>query len=162
MNTRRHMSNMRKTSKLDFGWISNDQTKKLMFLKFDLDYAYGHMKLSEETGRQCVFAITGRSFSIYYQFKKDTTDWQINFKKNWPIIRLMYTSIVRWRNSCDTGRQRRAREETIQRTGKIRSRRQASENQNIMNWLRDKIDENGNKPNEENGRAVLGLNHPEN
>ena len=28
-----------------------------------LDYAYGQMKLSEETSRQCVFAITGANFS---------------------------------------------------------------------------------------------------
>ena len=28
------------------------------------------MKLSEETSRQCVFAITGAKFSGYYRFKK--------------------------------------------------------------------------------------------
>ena len=36
----------------------------------DLDYAYGQMKLSEETSRQCVFALTGGNFSGYYKFKK--------------------------------------------------------------------------------------------
>ena len=41
-----------------------------MMSKIDLDYAYGQMKLSKETSRQCVFAITGGKFSGYYQFKK--------------------------------------------------------------------------------------------
>ena len=42
---------------------SNDETKELMISKIDLDYAYGQMKLSEETSRQCVFAIPGGKFS---------------------------------------------------------------------------------------------------
>ena len=50
--------------------ITKDRTKKLMMSKIDLDYAYGQMMLSEETSRQCVFAITGANFSSYYGFKK--------------------------------------------------------------------------------------------
>ena len=50
--------------------ITKDRTKKLMISKIDLDYAYGQMMLSEETSRQCVFAITGANFSSYYRFKK--------------------------------------------------------------------------------------------
>ena len=42
-----------------------------MMSKIDLDYAYGQMKLSKETSRQCVFAITGGKFSGYYRFKKE-------------------------------------------------------------------------------------------
>ena len=41
-----------------------------MTSKIDLDYAYGQMKLSEETSRQCVLAIAGGNFSGYYRFKK--------------------------------------------------------------------------------------------
>ena len=50
--------------------ISRDRTLQLFISKRDLDYAYGQMKLSEETSRQCVFAITGGKFSGYYRFKK--------------------------------------------------------------------------------------------
>ena len=46
--------------------ITKDQTKELRISKIDLDYAYGQMMLSEETSRQCVFAITGGNFSGYY------------------------------------------------------------------------------------------------
>ena len=50
--------------------IMSDRTKILMISKIDLDYAYGKMKLSKETSRQCVFEITGGKFSGYYRFKK--------------------------------------------------------------------------------------------
>ena len=43
--------------------ITRDRTKELMISKVDLDYAYGQMRLSRETSRQCVFAITGGNFS---------------------------------------------------------------------------------------------------
>ena len=50
--------------------ITRDRTVKLFILKIDLDFAYGQMKLSEETSRQSVFALTRGKFSGYYQFKK--------------------------------------------------------------------------------------------
>ena len=50
--------------------ITRDRTAQLFISKIDLDYAYGQMKLSDETSRQCVFAITGGKFSGYYRFKK--------------------------------------------------------------------------------------------
>ena len=54
--------------------ITRDRTVKLFISKLDLDYAYGQMRLSEETSRQCVFALTERKFSGYYRFKKGFTD----------------------------------------------------------------------------------------
>ena len=50
--------------------ITRDRRKELLMSKIDLDYAYGQMKLSKETSRQCVFAITGGKFNGYYRFKK--------------------------------------------------------------------------------------------
>ena len=41
-----------------------------MISKKDLDYAYGQMTLSRETGRQCVFAMFRGKFMGYYRFKK--------------------------------------------------------------------------------------------
>ena len=43
--------------------VTRDRTLQLFISKIDLDYAYGQMKFSEETNRQCVFAITGAKFS---------------------------------------------------------------------------------------------------
>ena len=49
--------------------ITRDRTVQLFMSKIDLDYAYGQIKLSEETSRQCVFALIGGNFSGYYRFK---------------------------------------------------------------------------------------------
>ena len=67
---RPHMPNMEELLNQISVEITKDRTKKLMMSKIDLDYAYGQMMLSEETSRQCVFAITGANFSGYYRFKK--------------------------------------------------------------------------------------------
>ena len=40
---------------------------KLMISRTDLHYAYGQMKFSKETTRQCVFAITGEGFGGCYR-----------------------------------------------------------------------------------------------
>ena len=50
--------------------ITRDRTVKLFISKKDLDYAYGQMRPSEGTSRQCVFALTGGKLSGYYRFKK--------------------------------------------------------------------------------------------
>ena len=39
--------------------VTRDRTKELNISKIDLDYAYGQLKISKETNRQCVFALTG-------------------------------------------------------------------------------------------------------
>ena len=43
--------------------IARDHILQLFILKIDTNYAYGQMNLSEETSRQCVFAITWGKFS---------------------------------------------------------------------------------------------------
>ena len=67
---RPHMPNMEELLNQISVEITRDRTKELMISKIDLDYAYGQMKLSKETSRQCVFAITGGKFSGYYRFRK--------------------------------------------------------------------------------------------
>ena len=46
--------------------ITRDRTAPLFLSKIDLEYAYGQMKSSDETSRQCVFALTGGIFSGYH------------------------------------------------------------------------------------------------
>ena len=53
------MPNLEELLKQTSGEITRDRTVQLFISKIDLDYAYGQLKLSEETTRQCVFAITG-------------------------------------------------------------------------------------------------------
>ena len=67
---RPHMPNMEDLLNQISIEITRDRTKELMMSRIDLDYAFGQIKLSKETSRQCVFAITGGKFSGYYQFKK--------------------------------------------------------------------------------------------
>ena len=73
MKVRPHMPNMEELLNQISVEITKDRTKELRISKIDLDYAYGQMTLSEETSRQCVFAITGGNFSGYYRFKKGFT-----------------------------------------------------------------------------------------
>ena len=49
---------------------SDISVSKIFMSKIDLYYAYEQMKLSEETSRQCVFALTGGKLSGYCKFKK--------------------------------------------------------------------------------------------
>ena len=74
---RPHMPNMEELSNQISVEIIRDRTAKLFISKINLDYAYGQMRLSEETSRQCVFALTGGKFSGYYRFKMGFTDLPI-------------------------------------------------------------------------------------
>ena len=67
---RPHMPNMEELLNPISVEITHDRTLQLFMSKIDLDYAYGQMKLSKETSRQCVFALTGGKFSGYYRFIK--------------------------------------------------------------------------------------------
>ena len=67
---RPHMPNMEELLNQISNKITDDRTKPLWISKIDLDYAYGQLKLSEDTSRHCVFAITGGKFNGYYRFKK--------------------------------------------------------------------------------------------
>ena len=71
---RPHMPNMEEFLNQISVEITRDRTLQLFISKIDLEYAYGQMKLSEETSRQCIFAITGAKFNGYYRFKKSSTD----------------------------------------------------------------------------------------
>ena len=68
------MSNMEEMLNQISVEITRERTKELSISKIDLNYAYGQMKLSKETSRQCVFALIcnngGKKFSGFYQFKK--------------------------------------------------------------------------------------------
>ena len=66
---RSHMPNMEEVLNETSVEISRGRTVHIFISEINLDYAYGQMKLSEETSRQCVFAIPGGNISGYYRFK---------------------------------------------------------------------------------------------
>ena len=68
--SRPHMPNMEELLNQFSVEIARDRTMQFFISKIDLDYAYGQMKLSEETSRRGVFALTGENLGGYYQFKK--------------------------------------------------------------------------------------------
>ena len=69
---RPHMPNIKELRNQISVELSRDRTVQLFISKIDLHYAYGQMKLSGETRRQCVFAITGGNLA-------DTTDSKKGF-----------------------------------------------------------------------------------
>ena len=110
--------------------ITRDRTMHLFMSKLDREYAYGQMKLSEETSRQCVFAITGGKFSGYHRFKEGfygLADIPTIFQEK--INRTLgYCTPARLddKNNSNTRKQPRPRKETIRRREQIRKSRLTS------------------------------------
>ena len=50
--------------------LSRNNHNPIWISVIDLDYAYGHMKLSLETSEHCNFAVTGENMNAYYRFPK--------------------------------------------------------------------------------------------
>ena len=50
--------------------ITRLTNKPLCISKRNLKYAYGQLKLSQETCKHCNFSITGENSNGYYRFKK--------------------------------------------------------------------------------------------
>ena len=152
--------------------ITRDRTKELNISKIDLDYAYGQMKLSIETSRQCVFAITGGKFSGYYRFKKgfySLADFPTIFQEK--IDRTLEYSTPAWLDDIIvvTRGDRTEHEKKLfdvlrklQDAGYRASERKSEFFLNKTKWLGHEIDETGIKPNTEKVKAILDLNPPEN
>ena len=50
--------------------ISEEQEGEIWITKLDFDYAYGQIKLNENTKNLCIFTVTGGEFTGYYCFLK--------------------------------------------------------------------------------------------
>ena len=152
--------------------ITRDRTKELMISKIDLDYAYGQMKLSKETSRQCVFAITGGKFSGYYRFKKGfygIADIPTIFREK--IDRTLKYSTPAWLEDIivvTRGDRKEHEKKLFDVIKKVEdacyraSERKSEFFLKSTKWLGHEIDEMGIKPNKENVEAILELKHPEN
>ena len=169
---RPHMPNMEELLNQISVEITRDRTKELNISKIDLDYAYGQMKLSKETSRQCVFAITGGKFSGYYRFKKGfygLADIPTIFQEK--IDRTLEYSTPAWLDDIIvvTRGDRTEHEKKLfdvlrklQDAGYRASERKSEFFLNKTKWLGHEIDETGIKPNTEKVKAILDLKSPEN
>ena len=50
--------------------ISEEQEGEIWLTKLDFDYAYGQIKLDDQTKNLCIFTVTGGEFTGYYRFLK--------------------------------------------------------------------------------------------
>ena len=169
---RPHMPNMEELLNQISVEITKDRTKELMMSKIDLDYAHGQMMLSEETSRQCVFAITGGNFSGYYRFKKGfygLADIPTIFQEK--IDRTLEYCTPAWLDDIIvvTRGDRKDNEKKLfdvlkklEDAGYRASEKKSEFFQNKMKWLGHEIEEEGIKPNKEKVKAILDLKHPEN
>ena len=152
--------------------ITRDQKLQLFISRIDLDYAYGQMKLAEETSRQCVIALTGGNFSGYYRFKK-------GFYGLADIPTIVQEKIDRTLEYCTpawlddiiivTRGSKQDHEKKLfdvlnklEKAGYRASERKSQFFMNQAKWLGHEIDENGIKPNGEKVEIILRLKPPEN
>ena len=83
---RHHMLNMEELLNEISIEINRHLTVQTFISKIDIYYAYEQIEQTEETSRQCVFALTGGKFSGYYRFKKGFSglaDIPAIFQKKW-------------------------------------------------------------------------------
>ena len=150
---------------------TRDRTLQLFMSKIDLDYAYSQMKLSGETSRQCVFALTGGNFSGYYRFKKvfyGLADIPTIFQEK--IDRTLEYWTPAWLDDIivvSRGSKQNHEKKLFDVLNKLekagyQSKRKSEFFINQTKWLGHEIDENGIKPNEEKVEAILRLKPPEN
>ena len=151
---------------------TRDRTVKLFISKIGLDYAFGQMRLSEETSRQCVITLTGGKFGGYSRFKK-------GFYGLADILTIFQEKIDRSLEYCTpawlddiivvTRGSKQDHENKLfdvpnklEKAGYQASKKKSEFFMNRIKWLGHEIDKNGNKPNEEKVEAILKLKAPEN
>ena len=74
---RPHTPNMEKILNQIFTEVTGAPNEPLWISETDLEYAYGQLKLSEETSKHCIFTITGGRLKDFVDSKKGSTVYQI-------------------------------------------------------------------------------------
>ena len=168
---RPHMPNMEELLNQFSVEITRDRTAQLSMSKIDLDYAYGQMKLSEETSRQYVFALAGGNFSGYYRFEKGfygLADIPTNFQEK--LDRTLEYCTPAWLDDIIivTRGSKQDHEkklfdvlDKLEKAGYRASKKKSEFFMKETEWLGHEINENGIKPNDAKVEAILKLKPPE-
>ena len=169
---RPHMPNMEDLLNQISVEITRDRTTQLFLSKIDLEYAYGQMKLSEETSRQCVLALTGGNFSGYYRFKKGfyglaniPTIFQEEIDRTLEYCTPAWLDdiiVVTRGSKQDHEKKLFDVLDKLEKAGYRASKKKSEFFMKETKWLGHEINENGIKPNEEKVEAILKLKAPEN
>ena len=64
------MPNMEELISRISGKLSEEKAGEIHITKLDFDYAYGQLRLDEQTRNLCIFTVTGGEFTGYYRFLK--------------------------------------------------------------------------------------------
>ena len=120
--------------------ITNDRLGELMISKIDLDHPYGQMRLSEETSRQCVFAITDIPTILIFPEKVDRTlEYCTPALLDDLIVETRGTKKEHKKKQFDVLRK-------LKKGGYRASQKKSLFFQIKLKWLRHEIDANGIKP----------------
>ena len=145
--------------------ITRDRTVQLFLSKIDLDYTYGQMKLSEETSRQCVFALTGGNFSGFYGLADIPTIFQEKYDRTLEYCTPAWLDdiiVVTRGNKQDHEKKLFNVLNKLEKAGYRASKKKSEFFINETKWLGQEINENGIKPSEEKVEAIIKLKAPEN
>ena len=169
---RPHMPNMEELLNQISAEISRKPTEPLWLSKVDLDYAYGQMKLAEETSKHCNFAITGEKLNGYYRFKRgfygladiptifqEKIDRTLNYQT--PVW-LDDIIIVSRGKKAEHAKKVEKIFEKLEKEGYRASKKKSKFFLKETVWLGHTISEEGIKPNKEKTDAIKRLKSPEN
>ena len=140
--------------------------------KFDLDYAYGQLKLSRRAMDLCIFAVTGGNFTGYYQFLKGfygLADIPTTFQEK--NDQTLENKDPAWLDDIivvTKGSKQNHTEELIdvltkqENAGYRLSESKSELFKTEKEWIGHKIDQNGNRPLQDKLLAITELKEPKN
>ena len=140
--------------------------------KIDLDYAYGHAKLTVEAAKHCVFSIIGGDFTGHYRFKKgfhELSDIPTVFQEHIDKVLEFKTPVWLYDIICVTNgtideHEREVRKvlTKLQNAGYRASERKTEQFKQEITWLGYHIDQNGVKPIKDKSEELTKMKAPKN
>ena len=152
--------------------IADGPADEIWISKFDLDYAYGQLKLSRRAMDLCIFAVTGGNFTGYYRFQKGfygLADIPTIFQEK--TDQTLENKHPAWLDDIivvTKGSKQRHMEELIdvltklENAGNRLSESKSEFFKTEIEWIGHKIDQNGIRPLQDKLLAIKELNEPKN
>ena len=152
--------------------IADGEADEIWISKFDLDYAYGQLPLSENARDLCIFAVTGGNFTGYYRFLKGfygLADIPTIFQET--IDQTLENKHLAWLDDTlvvTKGTKEQHKRELIDIITKLENASlRLSENKteflkSEIEWVGHKNDQNGIRPLQDKLKAIQELREPKN